>query len=352
VKRRIAAGVALAAAAAGVAIAVESSGGDPAARGADRSSAHTATVKRRNLVDRQRVDGTLGYSGERDASNALGGTYTWLPSAGSVIHPGQALWRIDAKPVVLMDGAVPAYRPMHRGNEGTDVLELERGLSALGYGPGAIDGTYDASTAAAVRAWQDDLGLDDTGTVELGRVVFLPGARRVAKRIAAVGGRAAPGPALSTTSTHRVVTINLDAADQRSAQVGAKAPVELPDGTTVRGRVESVGRVATAASGQDAGGDPTIEVTVKLTSKRGLGRLDAAPVSVRLARSRRHHVLTVPVTSLVATSGGGYAVEVVRGDGGAQLVAVTPGLFAGGYVEVHALRRGALRAGTKVTVPA
>lgn len=350
--RRIAAGVALAATAAAVAIAVESSGDDPAARGADRSSEHTAVVKRRNLVDRQRVDGTLGYSGERDASNALGGTYTWLPRVGSVIHPGQVLWRVDTKPAVLMNGTVPAYRPMHRGNEGTDVLQLERGLSALGYDPGTIDGTYDASTAAAVRAWQAGLGLDDTGAVEMGRVVFLPGERRVTKRLAAPGGRAAPGPALTTTSTHRVVTINLDAADQRSAKVGARAPVELPDGSTVPGRVQSVGRVATAASGQDGGGDPTIAVTVRLTSKRGLGHLDAAPVSVRLARSRRHHVLTVPVTALVATRGGGYAVEAVRPGGGTQLVAVTPGLFAGGYVEVEPLHRGALHTGTRVTVPA
>lgn len=349
--RRVAAGAALAAAAAGVAIAVDGSGGGPTAKGADRSTGRTAAVKRRNLVDRQRVDGMLGYSGERDAANALGGTYTWLPRAGSVIHPGQALWRVDTKPVVLMNGTVPAYRPMRRGTEGADVLQLERGLSALGYDPGTIDGTYDASTATAVRAWQDRLGLGDTGVVELGRVVFLPGERRVTKRIAAVGNRSAPGPALTTTSTHRVVTINLDAADQRSAKVGARAPVELPDGTTVPGRVESVGRVATAASGQDGGGDPTIEVTVKLTARRGLGHLDAAPVSVRLARSRRRHVLTVPVTALVATKGGEYAVEVVRAGGDTQLAAVNPGLFAGGYVEVEPLHRGALHTGMRVTVP-
>jgi hypothetical protein len=350
-RRRIAAGVALAAAAAGIAVAVESSGGDPPARGADRSTAHTAAVKRRNLVDRQRVDGTLGYSGEREAANALTGTYTWLPKVGDVIRPGEVLWRVDAEPVVLMDGTLPAYRPLRRGDEGDDVLQLERGLSALGYDPGTIDDSYDASTAAAVRDWQDDLGLDDTGVVELGRVVFLPGARRVTKLTAAVGGRAGPGPALTTTSTHRVVTINLDAAEQRSAKVGAKAPVELPDGTTVRGRVSHVGRVATAASAQDGDGGATIEVTVKLTSTRRLGRLDAAPVSVRLARSRRHHVLTVPVTALVATKGGGYAVEVAGADGSTQLVAVTPGLYAGGYVEVDPLRRGSLHAGDRVTVP-
>jgi hypothetical protein len=350
--RRIAAGVAVAAGGAGAVVAIDGSDNGRTAQGAARSTGHTAVVRRRDLVDRQRVDGTLGYSGEREVANALAGTYTWLPKVGNVNGSGETLWKVDAEPVVLMSGSLPAYRAMHRGDEGTDVLQLEQGLAAAGYDPGTIDGTFDASTAAAVRDWQDDRDLDDTGVIELGRIVFLPGARRVTKVTAAIGGRAAPGPALTTTSTHRVVTINLDAVDQQSAKVGARAPVELPDGTTVRGRVAHVGRVATAAAqdGSDSGA-PTISVTVHLTSKRGLGHLDAAPVSVRLARSRRHHVLAVPVTALVATKGGGYAVEVAHAGLSPQLVAVEPGLFAGGYVEISPLRRGSLRAGARVTVP-
>jgi peptidoglycan hydrolase-like protein with peptidoglycan-binding domain len=349
--RRIAAGVAVAAGGAGALLVIDKSDNGRTARGADRPNVRTAVVKRRDLVDRQRVDGTLGYSGERDVANALAGTYTWLPNAGRVVHAGETLWEVDARPVVLMEGSLPAYRPMHRGDAGTDVLQLERGLATAGYGTGTIDGTFDASTAAAVRAWQHDRGLADTGVVELGRIVFLPGARRVTKLTAQAGGRAGPGPALTTTSTRRVVTINLDAADQRSAKPGARAPVELPDGTTVPGRIARVGRVATVASGQDGGGSPTITVTIQLSSKRGLGHLDAAPVSVRLAGSRRHHVLAVPVTALVATKGGGYAVEVVRAAVSPRLVPVTPGLFAGGYVQIAPLERRALRAGTRVTVP-
>lgn len=340
-RSRVAAGAALAAGAVGVAIALAGSDGDRTARGAARSTAHTATVRRRTLVDTQRVDGTLGYSGERQTANALAGTYTWLPHVGQVIRAGETLWRVDTKPVVLMNGTLPAYRALHRGDEGTDVLQLERGLSAAGYATGSIDGTFDADTAAAVRAWQDDRGLKATGVVELGRVVFLPGRRRVTQRAAQAGTRATPGPALTTTSTRRVVTIHVAAADQRSARIGARAPVELPDGTTVRGRITGVGRVATAPSQQD-GGDPTITVTIRLASRKGLGRLDAAPVSVELARSRRRHVLAVPVTALIATKGGGYAVDT-----GTRLIPVTPGLFAGGYVEVSGVR-----AGTKVTVPA
>ena len=66
--RRIAAGVALAAGGAGAVLAIDNSDGAPTAHGAARATAHTATVRRRNLVDRQRVDGTLGYSGGRQVA--------------------------------------------------------------------------------------------------------------------------------------------------------------------------------------------------------------------------------------------------------------------------------------------
>jgi hypothetical protein len=64
-------------------------------------------------------------------------------------------------------------------------------------------------------------------------------------------------------------------------------------------------------------------------------------------------VLTVPTSALVSLAGGGYAVEVVTGraaDGTAltQLVAVDPGMFADGLVEVEG---EGLEPGLEVVVP-
>jgi peptidoglycan hydrolase-like protein with peptidoglycan-binding domain len=54
---------------------------------------------------------------------------------------------------VLLDGTTPAYRPMAQGDEGTDVLQLERNLIALGDdADGALDEADDEfgwATAAA-----------------------------------------------------------------------------------------------------------------------------------------------------------------------------------------------------------
>ncbi len=82
-----------------------------------------------------------------------------------------------------MYGSVPAYRTLKQGvSDGPDVVELNENLIDLGYDPyGAItdEESFDEATAAAVKRWQKAEGLPETGEVELGRVVFAPGARRV-----------------------------------------------------------------------------------------------------------------------------------------------------------------------------
>jgi hypothetical protein len=255
-----------------------------------------------------------------------------------------------------MYGAVPAYRDLSQGVEdGRDVVQLERNLAALGHDPGEVDETFTSSTAAAVTDWQEAAGLPETGAVELGRVVFLPGARRVGEHRTSVGGVLAAGSeVLDTSSTRRVVTVELDAALQSLARVGDGVEVLLPNQSTVRGRITDVGRVARekedsgAAEGDPAAGSEqelVIDVTVRLRSARGLGRLDEAPVSVGLAQESRKEVLAVPVDALVARRGGGYGVELAAGR---RVVPVRTGLFAGGYVEVTG---AGIREDTRVVVP-
>jgi Putative peptidoglycan binding domain len=279
------------------------------------------------------------------------GTVTSLPRAGSVVTRGQALYRLDGDPIVLMYGSTPAYRALQSGvSDGPDVRELEQNLAALGFDPGTVDDTFDAATAAAVSDWQESIGLDETGSVELGRVVFLPGPRRIGEHKTTVGSVLGSGSeVLDTSAMRRVVSVELDASLQELAHEGERVEVELPGGGFARGRITNVGRVAREVEGDsaDPGAEPqlVIDVTIELRRKRGLGKLDETPVSVGLAQETRRDVLAVPVTALVARQGGGYGLELA---GNRRIVPVEAGMFADGYVEVSG---GAIREGTRVVVP-
>jgi peptidoglycan hydrolase-like protein with peptidoglycan-binding domain len=352
-----------AAGAAGVAAVVALSavfGSDTGAGAAGEGTA-TATVSRRDLVQRSTVAGTLGYGESREIVNYRQGTLTSLPEEGRVLRPGEVLYRVNERPVVLFAGGQPAWRSLAEGvSDGRDVRQLEQNLRALGYDNErelVIDEQFRASTAAAVERWQESAGLEVTGRVELGDVVFLPGARRVGSVAASIGDPARPGaPVMATSSNMRLVTAEIDASDQGDIAVGDKVVIDLLNGTTTTGTITEVGKVASATpeqtdGGQAASGSTTSTITfeVRPEKPRVVGRLDRAPVEVGVTSERAKSALSVPVTALLALRGGRYGVEVVRA-GTTSVVEVTPGLYSdGGYVEI---KGGAVKAGDLVVVPA
>jgi hypothetical protein len=179
------------------------------------------TVSRRTLSESSTVDGTLGYGSQLEIYDRLSGTYTWLPFVGAVVGRGGTLFRVNNLPVVLMYGPVPAYRAMKLGiTDGPDVAELNRNLIDLGYEAtgeaGDIEAFSDAASAA-VRRWQAAEGLAETGTVELGRVVFAPGARRVTA-LHVVLGQDPAGAEGSSEPTDHETPAEEQAAGEKSAQ--------------------------------------------------------------------------------------------------------------------------------------
>ena len=85
----------------------------------------TASVERRDLVERENVDGTLGYGASFDVESPRSGTITRLPAAGAVVERGQSLFDVDATPVPLLYGDLPMYRDLERGiSDGADVRQL------------------------------------------------------------------------------------------------------------------------------------------------------------------------------------------------------------------------------------
>jgi hypothetical protein len=283
-------------------------------------------------------------------------TVTWLPPVGTVVKPGQPVYRVDNRPVLLLAGATPPYRVLSAGLTGPDVKQFEQNLKAFGYSGFTADTSYTTATVTAVKRWQMDLGWPQTGTVDVNQVVVAPGAMRITEHKVQVGADAT-GEVLAYTANTRVVTVALEVTRQHLVHNGLSATIELPDGKEVTGKVASVGTVAsTSAGGEDGGGQqgggqqqqtPTVDVVFTVADQAALGALDGAPVQLVLVTAERRDVLTVPVGAPVALAEGGYGVQVVDGDA-TRYVAVETGMFAGGQVEITG---GGLAEGMTVGVP-
>ncbi|WP_406293161.1 peptidoglycan-binding protein [Embleya sp. NBC_00888] len=315
--RAIAAALVLASAG-GAAAVLLSDGGDGSDASANRTKLDAVPVTRADLVERQNVDGKLGYAGTYsvnaaapgpdketpppnggnrpqgggtpppsqgpgggnppqgsgsgggagtgggsgqggtppDAGNNAGpGTITWLPGVGDTLSRGDRVYGRDGTKVPLFYGETPFWRALYVGvDKGADVRELEQNLQALGYGGFTVDEKFTDTTAAAVKKWQKDMGHRQTGRFDPGDAVVLPDSVRVGE-VTAVLGAGSQGPLFKASGTGRRVTVNLPVNKQTLANKDAKVQVTLPGGRTATGTVTRVGTVAKEGE-QSQGGAP------------------------------------------------------------------------------------------------
>ena len=194
--------------------------------------------------------GTLTYRAQADGSpysvvNQARGTYTKLPAAGKVIRQGHVLYRVDDRPVVLLYGSTPAYRTLSAGASRARCGRAQRGSRRAWL--------HHPRSSTAVRRLrggdrhgrkklQAALGVSETGTLTLGKVVFAARAVRV------TSVSAGPGPAPSPSSPccgHLVRPAGTDGVSPRSRPAwrpgtGWRSP--FPTTTSTSGVVSSVGR--------------------------------------------------------------------------------------------------------------
>ncbi|MDI3421550.1 efflux RND transporter periplasmic adaptor subunit [Streptomyces luteolus] len=328
----------------------------------ERLPPDTAPVVKGDLSNSVQADGTLGHARQRKINAGTPGTLTKIAGEGDTLERDDRLYEVNGRAVRLMYGTSPMYRTMKAGDEGDDVRQLKRNLQALGYGAGlAMDDEFTSGTAAAVKRWQKDHGAERTGEVGKGDIAFAPGPLRVREASAATGDELAPGkPVLTVTGSERVVTFKLEVSEADIAKKGTEVTVRLPDGSTAKGKVSSVGKTAEEDQGEQGGGQdrtPKIKVTVTFDDPARAKGPDQSPVTVELVGETRRDVLSVPVNALLALPGGGFGVQVVEDGGGSRdggsggkvrEVRVELGMFGEGRVEVSG---GGLAEGMKVGVP-
>ncbi len=196
--------------------------------------------------------------------------------------------------------------------------------------------------------WQTDLAntfdeVDIDGAIELDELVLLAPGESVGEVAIGDGDTVvASGTLLWTTTTEttsRIVTTSVPVADQDTLPIGSDVTIELPDGEEVTGVVDSIASSSTVDP-TDPDATPELAVEIVLASVppsiEGFAELD---VTVKVVDEMAAGVTAVPASALVATGDGGYAVEVVE-SGGTRFVAVEPGMFNDGLVEVSGIDVG------------
>ncbi|MFD2675121.1 peptidoglycan-binding protein [Gulosibacter bifidus] len=308
-------------------------------------STETATVTKTDLVERVEAKGTLNHGKTMTYGTQLSGTITALAPIDTNLAPGTEMLRVDERPVFAMRGEVPAWRSFEEGmTNGKDVMQLEQNLNALGYFSDEPDEHYGWATASAVAQWNKDHGFGWNTTLELGRVVFIPTDVRVSAHKAKVGD-AASTSVLDVTGTAKAVTAEVQPSMRSLLQVGAKADITLPDGSSIKGVVEAVDP---PVEKEDKSGQKTVKVPVRLSlvDPASADAYTDVTVSVVATRTIAKDVLVVPVQALLAEPGGKHAVEVVNNNV-SKRVPVEIGAFGDSMVEI---KGGNVHAGDKVVV--
>jgi Putative peptidoglycan binding domain len=306
----------------------------------------TTRIVRTDLVETETLTGTLRFAEPTTLVAQLPGTVTWLRAEGDVVDRGDVVMEVDGAPVILFVGDRPMWRLLRQGvADGNDIEELETNLAALGFdddGSMTVDQEFTSATRRAVRDWQESVGLDDTGVVEPGRVLYVEQAIRIGKTALLVGGPVVPGtPAFTVSSPSQEIVVWNDADKPELLEIATTVQVTLPDDRIVAARVTRVASTVTVL------GDQRVRETILLLVNRNAATdFDETPVEIEVETERIDAVLAVPVNSLLALSEGGYAVEVVR-SGEVVLVGIDTGTFADGLAEIT----GDIAEGDLVVIP-
>jgi hypothetical protein len=303
---------------------------------------------------------STGRTGPSSGGGTMPAAVTALPQVGQVISQGQALFAVNGTPTVLLYGSGPPWRTLTQGTNGPDVTTLNADLVALGDATAAqldsASDSYSAATTTAVKKLQGSLGTTQTGTLTLGQAAFEPTPMRVTNISATLGGRVpAGGPILTATSTTRLIIATIDASQRSELHAGDAVTIILADGTITPGKVTSIGTDAVEPSSNGPPDStpppPTVAATITPTDPVATGTVDQVPVIAAVTIASVHNALAVPVASLVSTSGGHPAINVLDAAGTTRSLPVTLGIFddANGLVQIIG---PGISAGETITLPA
>lgn len=280
------------------------------------------------------------------AANALAGVVTEV-NPGEV-DVGDSVYVVAGTPVRVVEGTTPFYRELAKAPaakdslNGVDVEQLQRALIDLGHLDGEVDGVFEGDTEGAVKAWQKELGLPQSGVVALGEAVAVDSLPTVVQLGEAIqrgkplgGGEDA---VLAPTGERQFVLV---VTQEQARLIPAEATVNVT-------WQEQTWPAVIAGSTQDEFGTTELELTAPGGGPVCAETCDTLPGDAQV--TLRSEVVIVPAiegtavpaaavhsradgTTYVITAGGQSPVTV-RGSGGG--IAIVDGIAVGTQVQVIA----------------
>jgi hypothetical protein len=340
----------------------------------------TAAVQREVLSNTLVIRGTVTTARTYDVTATAPyakAVVTRMPvRIGERVVPGQVLTEIDGRPVILLQGALPAYRDLRMGDTGPDVAQLQSALQSLGlpdadtvgeFGTGTSDALYELYANAGYSA--PEQATTATGKAKpvksaylpISEVMFLPtSSGQVTAVNDQVGSVVATGPVLQLSSGGLTITATLSQDQAGLVRAGMHVQIYSADfNVSAPGAVVSVGSYnpgasssspANSSSGPSQAAEPGYPLTVSGT-KPLPGELAGDNVQLTLsAAATRAAVLVVPAAAIFSAADG--TTDVIRLDPGQRQVRVPvqAGVSADGAVAITPVSPGALVAGSQVVI--
>jgi peptidoglycan hydrolase-like protein with peptidoglycan-binding domain len=115
----------------------------------------TVPVEERELSTSVVIRGQVEFDdvAEIPVNPSAGGStiITNVPLAvGDQLTEGAVAIEVAGRPLLVLEGQLPVFRPLAPGVEGPDVRQLEAALERLGYDPGIVDEVFDNNTEDAI----------------------------------------------------------------------------------------------------------------------------------------------------------------------------------------------------------
>ncbi|SDX08242.1 hypothetical protein SAMN04487912_1077 [Arthrobacter sp. cf158] len=295
--------------------------------------------------------------------------------AGDTLEWGDLAGVVSGKPYFVLPAPLPLYRDLARGDEGDDVLALQRALMQIGYlshESGHLDGaTMEAASSffasegftlssgripsgqiqqvepgATPESPETGDSISPAVSIPFRQLIGLPVARATIVSALGIGQKVTDQSPLATVQTQEnFVEFVADVEQAGSLRVGQDVTVRIAE-KQVPGRITEVGPFTDAGNGRRAGNP----VTVEPTATADLALL-TPNLSVTVAgQGSTAQALAVPLSGIRQDAEGTYVLSRRGGDGDsgdqAMRVPITVLRSGGGFAAVS----GELSQGDEVRI--